>query len=75
MPLIIEFTYKDGTKEIERIPAEIWRLNEKEVTKLFVKEKEVQTIVLDPLLETADCELENNHYPREQLPSRSVRPW
>lgn len=70
MPLILEFTFKDGTKEIERIPAEIWRLNEKEVTKLFVKEKEILSILLDPLLETADCDLTNNHYPREQLPTR-----
>jgi hypothetical protein len=70
MPLIVEFTYKDGSKETERIPAEIWRLNEKEVTKLFVKDKEIQSIVLDPLLETADCDLTNNHYPREQLPTR-----
>ena len=41
MPLIIQFTYRDGSKEIERIPAEIWRLNDKKVTKVFVKKKEV----------------------------------
>ncbi len=29
MPLVIEWTYKDGSKEIDRIPAEIWRLNER----------------------------------------------
>ena len=39
MPVIIEWTYKDGTKEIERIPAEIWRVNEKKITKVFVKDK------------------------------------
>ena len=48
MPVIIEWTYKDGTKEIERIPAEIWRVNEHKVTKVFVKEKEVTNVVLDP---------------------------
>src|SRR5690606_1249 len=35
MPLIIQFNYVDGTSEVERIPAEIWRLNEAEVTKVF----------------------------------------
>lgn len=70
MPLIIEFTYKDGSKETERIPAEIWRLNEKEVTKVFAKEKEVVNIVLDPQLETADCDVSNNYFPREIQPTR-----
>ncbi len=36
MPVIIEWTYKDGTKELERIPAEIWRTNETKVTKVFM---------------------------------------
>ncbi|MEL7121956.1 MAG: M1 family metallopeptidase, partial [Bacteroidota bacterium] len=33
MPIILEWTYEDGTKEIERIPVEIWRKNENEFTK------------------------------------------
>ncbi|MBT0812059.1 M1 family metallopeptidase [Litoribacter ruber] len=70
MPLIIEFNYRDGTSEIERIPAEIWRLNESEVTKVFPKKKEVQSIVLDPYRETADIDEANNYWPRQQLPSR-----
>ena len=37
MPIIIEWTYKDGTKEIERIPAQVWRLNENKVVKTFIK--------------------------------------
>ena len=38
MPIIIEWTYADGTKEIERIPAQVWRLNEKKVVKTFMKD-------------------------------------
>ena len=49
MPIIIEWTYKDGTKEIERIPAQVWRKNEKKVTKTFVKDKEVASVKLDPI--------------------------
>jgi hypothetical protein len=64
MPIIIEWLYKDGTKEIERIPAEIWRLNETSVTKVFVKEKEVTGIVLDPLQEITDINTKDNVFPK-----------
>lgn len=70
MPLIIEFEYTDGTKDLIRIPAEIWRLNDKEVTKIFPVKKEVKSIVLDPYLETADIDPSNNYYPPRVLPTR-----
>ncbi|MCR9082950.1 MAG: M1 family metallopeptidase [Cyclobacteriaceae bacterium] len=70
MPLIIEFQYADGTSEIERIPAEIWKLNETEVTKVFAKEKEVVQFVLDPMRETADIDESSNYWPRQYQPSR-----
>ena len=69
-PIIIEFTYKDGTKEVEKIPAEIWRLNENVVTKIFVKNKEVVNISLDPHRETADTEADNNFFPKREVKSR-----
>jgi len=68
MPIIIEWTYKDSTKEIERIPAQVWRLNESKVTKFFVKNKEVASIRLDPMKETADIDESNNtwgNFPKE----------
>lgn len=70
MPLIIQFNYADGTSEVERIPAEIWRLNESEVSKVFAKKKEVKSIVLDPYRETADIDESNNAWPRQYSPSR-----
>jgi hypothetical protein len=63
-PIIIEWTYKDGSKEIENIPAEIWRLNENEVTKVFIKQKEVVNIVVDPNGDLADVEMSNNVFPK-----------
>ena len=69
-PLVIEWTYVDGSKEIQRIPAEVWRENETEVTKLFIKEKEVVNIVLDPNFELADVELSNNVFPKRPSGSR-----
>ena len=64
-PLIIEWTYKDGSKEIEKIPAEVWRKDELEVTKVFIKEKEVVNIILDPNLDLADVEMRNNVFPKK----------
>jgi hypothetical protein len=65
MPVIIEWTFKDGSKEVERIPAEIWRSNEEQVTKVFVKEKEVTNVVIDPQNETADVNTSDNVFPRK----------
>ena len=60
MPIIVEFTYADETKEIRQIPAEIWKMGDASVTKVFVTEKEVSKITLDPYLQTADTNLDNN---------------
>jgi len=64
MPVIIEWTYKDGTKETDRIPAEIWRVNETKVTKVFAKEKEVASVAVDPQKETSDISADDNMFPR-----------
>jgi hypothetical protein len=63
MPVIIEWTYADGTKEVEKIPAQIWRKNEKGFTKVFIKDKQVTGIKLDPMRETADIDESNNKWP------------
>jgi hypothetical protein len=71
MPVIIEWTYKDGSKEIERLPAEIWRVNETKISKVFVKDKEVTNIVLDPMKETTDINDTDNVFPKpKETPSR-----
>lgn len=70
MPIIIEWTFKDGTKEIDRIPAQIWRLNEEKVKKFFVKNKEVVSIQLDPYQETADIDVTNNSWRTMPAPTR-----
>jgi hypothetical protein len=63
-PVILEWTYKDGSKEIETLPAEIWRVNEVEVKKMFLKDKEVVSVKVDPGLETADVNVDNNVFPK-----------
>ncbi|HNR73599.1 MAG TPA: M1 family metallopeptidase [Cyclobacteriaceae bacterium] len=69
-PVIIEWTFKDGSKEIERIPAEIWRLNEQEVKKVFVKEKEVTNVVIDPAGETGEVNPADNVFPKKATESK-----
>tara|TARA_X000001036_G_scaffold204452_2_gene192083 strand:+ start:4048 stop:6258 length:2211 start_codon:yes stop_codon:yes gene_type:complete len=73
MPVIIEWNYADGSTELEKLPAEIWRKNEKEVTKVFIKEKEVVGIVIDPNKETADVDTGNNQYPNVTMESKFDR--
>lgn len=70
MPLIFKFEYTDGTEEVRKIPAEIWKLSPPTVTKVFITEKEVLQITLDPFLETADTDLSNNHWPARPQPTR-----
>jgi hypothetical protein len=70
MPLIIQFNFEDGTSEVKRIPAEIFRLNDQKVSKVFALAKPVVSVELDPQEETADTDRENNFFPRKAVPSR-----
>ena len=66
MPIIAEYTYKDGTKERKVYPAQIWRYNDKEITKVIKSDKEIMSITIDPDLETADVDTSNNSFPIQQ---------
>jgi len=63
MPVIVEFTFEDGTKMVENIPAQIWRKNEKNMSKVFMTSKKAVKIQLDPMRETADINEGNNIWP------------
>lgn len=70
MPLVLNVEFEDGSTEEVRIPAEIWRSNAKEVTKLLVRKKKVVGVTLDPYMETADADLSNNAWPAKPATSR-----
>jgi aminopeptidase N len=70
MPIILEFEFTDGTKQVERIPVQIWQVDNFNVSKVFIFNKEVKSIVLDPFLETADVNLNNNSWPQKTQPTR-----
>ena len=69
MPLIVEYSYADGTKETVTYPPEIWRKSDQEVSRVISSEKELVGIVVDPKMETADIDTTNNSWPKEDAPS------
>ncbi len=62
MPLILEFTFEDGSKLNDKISAQIWRKNEKTVSKTYFFDKKLKSIQLDPMKETADIDTSNNFW-------------
>lgn len=70
MPVIVEWTFKDGSKQVDRMPVTVWRSNEHQFSKVFVKDKEVASIRLDPMRETADINESNGMWPVREMPSR-----
>ena len=70
MPIIVEFTFADGTKETQKLSAQIWRKNENKVTSVFLTNKKAVSIQLDPMRETADIDESNNRWPNVLAPSK-----
>ncbi len=68
--LPLRITY--ANKEVEQviIPAEIWRRNGNEVSKLFITESEITSVEFDPFRSTADTDTSNNNWPRKPETSR-----
>ena len=66
MPLIVEYTYADGTKENITYPPEVWRKNDAEVKLVLSSQSELVGIVVDPKAETADIDTTNNSWPKKE---------
>ncbi len=66
MPVIVQLTYVDGSKEMRRFPAEIWRKSPESIHKVILTDKEVISFDLDPKEELADIDTSNNAYPRSK---------
>ncbi len=70
MPIILQLGFSNGQEQMLRIPAEIWRRNSNQVSKVILSDHELLTVVVDPYWETADVDTYNNHYPRKPFESR-----
>lgn len=64
MPIIVEYEYADGTKKKVTYPAQVWRKNDAEVSKAIASDKEIVKVTVDPDLETADVDTDNNSWPK-----------
>jgi hypothetical protein len=73
MPLIVEYTYADGSSETVTYPPEIWRKNDVEVKRVVTSQQEIVGIVVDPKGETADIDITNNSWPKTESPSEFNR--
>jgi peptidase M1-like protein len=79
MPIILQLSYQDGSSEIVRIPAEVWRKDAGQVSKLLMCDRPLASVALDPMLETADADTSNNRWPpaidhQRVLPRAGNRP-
>ena len=66
MPIIIDIEYDDGTIERKKYPAQVWRKNDLEVRKVLTSNKKILSIKLDPDKETADIDVTNNSWPKQE---------
>jgi len=65
MPVVLKVLYEDGEAKIMRLPAELWKRDSQETSKLLVSNKKVVSIELDPNLEIADSDRTNNEWPAQ----------
>ena len=70
MPILVELTFEDGTTENHHFPAQIWRMNDKTANRTFATSKAVTKIVVDPKQETADVDVSNNTWPKQEVKSK-----
>jgi hypothetical protein len=71
MHLLPSFTFLHDMRLFHHVfPAQIWRLNDAEVSRTFATQKAITKIVVDPKLETADIDVTNNTWPKQVSPSK-----
>jgi len=70
MPIIVQITYEDGTVDNYKYPAQIWRQNNETAKKVYAAKKAIKQIQIDPKLETADIDVNNNSWPKAESKSK-----
>ncbi len=70
MPILLHFTFDDDSELDEKLPAQIWRFNQKEITKVFYFDKKIKSIEIDRFQETSDINTRNNSWPTKVTKSR-----
>ncbi|OXA96151.1 M1 family metallopeptidase [Flavobacterium hercynium] len=70
MPILVEITYEDGTKDNYKYPAQIWRKSNETAKKVYATSKVIKSIQIDPQLLTADIDVTNNSWPKVETKSK-----
>ena len=70
MPIIVKYTYADGSSDIVKYPVQLWRKNLDQVYKVVTSDKEIIEVTLDPNFETSDVNMINNNWPRKEIKSK-----
>jgi hypothetical protein len=73
MPIILEFTFVDGSKLRDKSSAQIWRKNENKVSKTYYFDKKLKSVQLDPMRETADIDTSNNFWGEIPAPATNFQ--
>tara|TARA_B100001029_G_C15058591_1_gene456456 strand:+ start:29 stop:1804 length:1776 start_codon:yes stop_codon:yes gene_type:complete len=70
MPIIVKYTYADGSTDIVKYPVQLWRKNLDQVYKVVTSDKEIIEVTIDPNFETSDINMNNNNWPRKEIKSK-----
>lgn len=70
MPILVEITYEDGSKDNYKYPAQIWRKGNESARKVYATTKAIKSIQVDPKLLTADIDVTNNSWPKVETKSK-----
>ncbi len=69
MPIILRFEFEDGSERVVRLPAEVWVKNNRTAQTSIISAQRLLQVELDPQLETADTNRDNNYFPPRLEPS------
>lgn len=64
-PLPLEMQFADGTSKSVVLPAELWKLDPRRVSKLIVSASPVVKVTLDKHRQIADADITDNAFPQE----------
>ncbi|MCA9182287.1 MAG: hypothetical protein KDA51_12565, partial [Planctomycetales bacterium] len=69
MPIILRYEFEDGSQQVVRLPAEAWVKDNRTTRTSLISAQRLVQVELDPQLETADTNRDNNFFPPRLEPS------
>ena len=70
MPILLDIEFEDGSIESQKIPEQVWRKNNKTFSKMLATDKKIKKIMVDKNELTADIDISNNVWPKDDKPSK-----